>query len=76
MSLAFRTGINKGTRGERRQDKKIGIEKKKYPKADAYFLKDRVKEKIPDFRRSCFSRTLSPMSVFLLCTWAILLVVG
>jgi hypothetical protein len=38
---------------------------------NAYFLKDRVKEKIPDFRRSCFSRTVSPKSVFLLCIWAI-----
>lgn len=28
-----------------------------YPVANAYLLKDRVKEKIPDFRRSCFSRT-------------------
>lgn len=53
-----------------------GEEKEKYPKVDAYFLNDRVKEKIPDFRRSCFSRTLSPISVFLLCTWAMVLVVG
>lgn len=42
-------------------------EKKNPRRAGAYFLKDR-KEKIPDFRRSCFSRTLSPISVFLLCT--------